>query len=163
MKIIGGWPGSAPEIALVELAIAEYAGKMPSGQGYSITAKQRQAIEHYAMQKAKAFYEEQGYRVVDVSTTHSYDLLCKSPDGQELHVEVKGTTSDETQILLTPNEVNHARNYPNVALFILSHIQVDPTDPNKLQGGELLCLDPWNIQEGMLSPLTYAYNPKKSE
>lgn len=163
MKIIGGWPGSAPEIALVELAIAEYAGKMPSGQGYSMNAKQRQAIEHYAMQKAKAFYEEQGYRVVDVSTTHSYDLFCKSPGGQELHVEVKGTTSDGTQILLTPNEVNHARNYPNVALFILSHIQVDPTDPNKLQGGELLCLDPWNIQEGMLSPLTYAYSPKKSE
>lgn len=161
MKIIGGWPGSAPDIATVELAIAECTGKRRSGQGYSVDAKQRQAIEHYAMQKAKTFYEEQGYHVVDVSRTHSYDLLCQSTTGQELHVEVKGTTSDGTQILLTPNEVNHARNYSNVALFILSQIQVNSTDPTQLQGGQFLCLDPWNIQEGTLSPLAYAYNPKK--
>lgn len=160
MKSIGGWPASAPEIAPVALAIAECAGKMPSGQGYAVDAKQRQTIERYAVQRAKAFYEEQRYHVVDVSTTHAYDLRCKSPGGQELHVEVKGTTSDGAHILLTPNEVNHARNYPNVALFILSRIQIDPADPNNLQGGDLLCLDPWNIQEGTLSPLAYTYSPK---
>ncbi len=161
MQFLGGWPASAPEIAPVASIIAESAGKISSRQGYAINAKQRRAIEQYAMQRAKAFYEEQGYHVDDVSETHSYDLLCQSANRRELHVEVKGTTSDGTQILLTPNEVKHAQVYPNVALFILSHIQVDPTNPEKLHGGEYRCLDPWNIQEGTLSSLAYSYNLKK--
>src|SRR5437879_6402374 len=92
------------EIASVERAITAYAGKRRSGQGYILDADPRRAIEQYAMEHAKAFYEEQRWSVVNVSVTHSYDLLCTSATGKELHVEVKGTTSDGTQILLTANE-----------------------------------------------------------
>jgi predicted RNA-binding protein with PUA-like domain len=161
MNIIGGWPESAPEVAAMKVASAEYAGKRYAGQGYMMNAQQRRAIEQYAMQKARAFYEEQGYTVTDVSATRSFDLICKFANRPELHVEVKGTTSDGTQILLTPNEVAHAQSYPYVALFLVSHIQVDPTDPTHHYGGTILCLDPWNIQEKLLTPVSFVYDLQK--
>ncbi len=89
MKAVGGWPERNPEIEDAELSIAEYAGKRHSGQAYSTNPDIRRAIELYAMQKAIAFYEEQGWRVSDVSLTHSYDLLCTSKTGEKLHIEVK--------------------------------------------------------------------------
>lgn len=163
MEAVGGWPGKNPEVEEAERIIEEYAGRRRPGQGFSTNPDLRRAIELYAMQKAKAFYEEQGWKVFDVSTTHSYDLLCKADDKEELHVEVKGTTSDGTQILLTANEVRHARDhYPKVALFILSRIQVDPTSIEKLQAGEIQILEPWSIDEGILSPLAFTYDlPEK--
>ncbi|WP_236600825.1 DUF3883 domain-containing protein [Ktedonobacter sp. SOSP1-85] len=162
MELVGGWPGSTPEIASVERVITEYAGKRRSGQGYVLDANLRRAIELYAMEHAKAFYEKQGWSVSDVSATHSYDLLCTSATGKELHVEVKGTTSEGTQILLTANEVMHAQKfYPDVALFIFSRIQVDSTSPAKLSGGDIQCLEPWNIGEGTLSPLAFSYRKGK--
>lgn len=161
MDIVGGWPGSPPEIASAEWAIAQYAGKRRSGQGFVADAERRGVIELYAMQKAKAFYEEKGWSVSDVSSTHPYDLLCCSATGQELHVEVKGTTSEGTQIFLTANEVKHAQAvYPHAALFILSHIDIDPTIPDLPQGGKIHCFDPWDIREGTLSPLAFAYTPE---
>lgn len=126
MELVGGWPTRNPQVEDAELAIAEFAGKNRSGQGFSTNAYARKAIEQYAMQKAKTYYEEQGWKVSDVSATHSYDLLYKRDTGDELHVEVKGTTSDSSQILLTANEVRHAQNfYPQVALFVLSNTQID--------------------------------------
>lgn len=110
------------------------------------------------MKQAKAFYEKQGWNVSDVSATHSYDLYCTSATGEELHVEVKGTTSDGTHILLTANEVAHARSfYPNVALFIVTHIEFDLTGSDICKGGNIQQREPWNIDEGTLSPLAFAY------
>jgi hypothetical protein len=155
---VGDWPGKNPEVEETERIIEEYSGKKRPGQGFSINPDLRRAIELYAMQKAKAFYEEQGWIVTDVSLTDSYDLLCKADDKEELHVEVKGTTSDGTKLLLTANEVRHARDhYPKVALFILSRIQVDPASMEKPQAGEIQILEPWNIDEDALTPLAFTY------
>lgn len=164
MKVVGGWPGKNPELEDAERVIDEYAGKKRSGQRFSTNTDMRRTIEQYAMQKAKSFFEDRGWKVFDVSTTHSYDLLCKADDREELHVEVKGTTSDGTQILLTANEVRHARNnYPKVALFIVSRIQVDPQPIEKSQTDEIQILEPWDINEGTLSPLAFSYNlPEKN-
>ena len=41
------------------------------------------------------------------------------------HVEVKGTTTDGAEVILTPNEVRHARENPCTALFVLSNITVE--------------------------------------
>jgi Domain of unknown function (DUF3883)/EVE domain len=162
MEAVGGWPERNPEIEDAELSIAEYAGKSHLGQGYSTNPDIRRAIELYAMQKATAFYEEQGWIVSDVSLTHSYDLLCISITGEELHIEVKGTTSDGAQILLTANEVKHAQNcYPKVALFILSNIKVDPKSIDKPQGGEIQRLEPWKVDDGTLSALAFSYTLPK--
>lgn len=156
MQLIGGWP--APEIEDTELAIANFLGRSSSSQGFLIEATVRRAIEQYAMREATAYYEGQGWTVTDVSSMYPYDLLCKSDSGKILHVEVKGTTSDGSQIILTPNEVEHARNYyPRVALFVLAHIQVDQASMDCPRGGEKHVLDPWNVDEGTQSPLAFKY------
>jgi hypothetical protein len=162
LEAVGGWPIRNSEIEDAELIIAEYAGKRRSGQGYSTNPDVRRATELYAMQKATAFYEEQGWIVSDVSSTQSYDLLCQTDTGEELHVEVKGTTSDGTKIFLTANEVKHAQNhYPRVALFILSNIQVDLNSIDKPQGGEIQRLEPWKVDDGTLSALAFSYTLAK--
>lgn len=156
MQVIGGWP--APEIEDAELAIANVAGHSSSRQGFFMDVKVRLAIEQYAMQKAMAYYEEQGWTVKDVSARYPYDLLCESESGKILHVEVKGTTSDGSQIILTRNEVEHARNYyPGVALFVLAHIQVGQSEADRPRGGVKHIIDPWNVDEGTQSPLAFMY------
>lgn len=165
MEAIGSWPDKPPELENAELVLAELVGKNQSGQGFRMGVAERHAIEHHAMEAAKNYYEERGWSVTDVSATCSYDLVCKRNNGEELHVEVKGTTSDGKQILLTRNEVIHAQNYyPRVALFVLAHIQIDQTSTGKPQasGGKIQLLDPWNVDEKMLSSLAYAYRiPEK--
>jgi hypothetical protein len=164
LQEVGGWP--APEIEDAELAIAELAGKNRSGQGFRMDVAARQAIEQHAMQAAKIYFEEQGWAVTDVSATCSYDLVCKRNNGEELHVEVKGTTSDGQQILLTRNEVEHARyRYPHVALFVLANIKIEKTSTGGIRpgDGERHLLEPWNVDDGMLTPLAYAYKIKMSE
>lgn len=155
MQVIGGWP--APEIEDAELAVADIAGKSTSGQGFRIDVTIRRAIEQYAMQEAIAYYEEQGWTVKNVSDRYPYDLLCES-HGEILHVEVKGTTSDGSQVILTRNEVEHARNYyPGVALFVLAQIQIEQGSTKDPRGGVKHILDPWNVDEGTRSPLAFMY------
>lgn len=83
------------------------------------------------------------------------------PVGQSLPA-VKGTTSDGTQILLTRNEVAHAkRHYPRVALFILANVQIETSDSAvyEASGGQVSIHEPWCIEESALVPLAYAYTP----
>jgi hypothetical protein len=64
----------------------------------------------------------------DGSRHESYDLRSTEPGHSELLVELRGTTGEALIVLLTPNEVEHARReYPDVALFVLNQIQVELT------------------------------------
>ena len=68
------------------------------------------------MNEALLHYSKLG-KVTDTSRTESFDYVVDI-DGATWHVEVKGTTGDPQEILLTPNEVHHAKDYPHVALFV---------------------------------------------
>jgi hypothetical protein len=106
------------EVDEVREQIEEAAGKRKrrTGQGFRVSPELRKKIEDYAMKKAQEHYISHGWTVQDVSKPESYDLHCVKGN-QELRVEVKGTTSDGREVLLTPNEVSHAREaYPQVAL-----------------------------------------------
>ena len=107
---------------------------------------------------ASAHFEKLGYRVDDVGAEESYDLRCRMKN-VELHVEVKGTTTFGTNIVLTPNEVAHARENAHVALFVYSNIAlgIDGGAP-KCTGGEANIIDPWRIDgNGELRPIGYTY------
>jgi hypothetical protein len=65
-----------------------------------------------------------GYHVEDVGATESYDLDC-SKEKDELHVEVKGTTTDGLAVLLTPNEVARNEQQPCRSLSVREHLGHD--------------------------------------
>jgi len=97
--------------------------------------------------------------VENVSRKESYDLLCW-PNGQQVHVEVKGTTTDGESVLLSPNEVQHARKCPHVALFVVSNIGVTRDEEGALDvtGGKVFLLDPWEIDAGELRATGYVHS-----
>lgn len=76
-----------------------------------------------------------------------------------LHVEVKGTTSPGERVLLTRNEVRHAKETDAaVALFLLAGITVSKHGENPVSsGGSQIVLDPWHIDDGTLEPLAFDY------
>jgi hypothetical protein len=145
------------EITSARNALAELAGERSEGQGYESFAPRRKAIEDHAMSKAIQYYTRQGWTVTNVSARRSYDLRC-TRGRQRLHVEVKGTTSDGVAVLLTRNEVEHARGaYPHVALFVVAQIRVARGNPPQASGGRVFRQEPWDIEQGQLAPLAFEY------
>jgi Protein NO VEIN, C-terminal len=103
-------------------------------------------------------HEDQGYNCEDRSKTCPYDLRCSK--GQEvLHVEVKGTQTDGGEVFLTPGEVQFARSHKGqMALFVLHSIQVAEGDDGfVLSGGERPLIQPWDVDQGTLVPVSFKY------
>jgi hypothetical protein len=136
-------------VSLVEESIAS-----SKGQGFARTAEQRRLLEDHSMTVAKRHFAKLGFEVEDVSQTRPFDLLCRRGRAS-LHVEVKGTTTAGSAVMLTTNEVKHARNPNNkCALFILHSIRLGKS---KATGGKPLLLNPWKIQAAHLSPISFFY------
>jgi hypothetical protein len=118
----------------------------------------RKTIELHAMRLAIDHFEAESWSVMDVSQYAPYDLAC-SKKTRALHVEVKGTTSSGRSVLLTPNEVHHARTtVAELALFVVANIQV-AQDAAQLQatGGDVQLIMPWTIVEQSLRAVGYEY------
>jgi hypothetical protein len=141
-------------------AVIDAAGKIArrgGGQGFQHDQVVKVAVEAHAMNAATEFYLED-WDVEDVHGTESYDLICRS-HGEVKHVEVKGTTTDGSEVILTPNEIRHAREYSSTALFILSNITIERADDGTVTaaGGDRNLFDPWPIDDGTLTPLGFRY------
>ncbi|MCP1850279.1 MULTISPECIES: protein NO VEIN domain-containing protein [unclassified Bradyrhizobium] len=147
---------TAPESIIedeVEAAAEESLARI-SGQGFARTAAQRKAIEDHSMAVAKRYFRRKDYQVEDVSTNRSYDLACRK-GSRVLHVEVKGTTTAGEQIVLTANEVRHAKNPRNhCVLFVLHGITLHG---RKASGGTIALQHPWKPADGRLKPITFVY------
>jgi hypothetical protein len=77
-----------------------------------------------------------------------YDLELTRPDGDQLTVEVKGTTSDGVQLALTEGEVRHHRDaYPHNALLIVRRIELRRGARPKATGGE-----PYTVPPSIYAP-----------
>ena len=80
---------------------------------------------------------------------------------------MKGTTTDGAEVILTRNEVRHAREYPYTALFVVSNITVERAEDGTVTatGGNQHCYDPWRLGDGTLTPLGFRYQvaPTKTE
>ena len=143
-----------------EEAVKDAAGKVArrgGGQGFQLDQEVKVAVEALAMNMATEFYSK-AWDVQDVHGTESYDLICRR--GAEVkHIEVKGTTTDGTEVILTPNEVRHARENPCTALFVLSNITVERAEDGTVTatGGKHHRYDPWRLDDGTLTPLGFRY------
>jgi len=157
LAVAGGWPDTPPEAQTAEALVG---GRGRSGgQGFSRDVRARQAIERQAMDLATRHYRERDWGTKDVSGREPYDLHCRR-GADVLRVEVKGTTSDGAQVFLTRNEVEHAREHrTRVALCIVANIRLQVAASGELEatGGDVRIIEPWNVDEGQLAPLSYSY------
>lgn len=126
------------------------------GQGRQLDSETRKAIELAAEDVVIAHYEKFQWKVERVGHLKlGFDLLCTKGD-EEFHVEVKGTTGLGHEVILTPNEVEHAKSYPSVALGIVHGIRISE-EKNVENHGELTLLDPWLLDESRLIPSEFVY------
>ena len=136
-----------------------------SGQGFGLSQKERRSVELRAMQVARAFYEDDGWVVVDKSSSQPFDLLATKGDTKRF-VEVKGTTGEGQSVILTHGEVNHVRsNGRNSALVIVSGIVLEENNGEwQALGGSITSFkDPWILNEINLSATQYRYEIKKEK
>ena len=141
-------------------AVKDAAGKVARpgrGQGFQLDQDVKVAVEALAMNTATEFYSlDMGRRGCPWHGKLRPDL----PPGDEVkHVEVKGTTTDGAEVILTPNEVRHAREHPCTALFVLSNITVERAEDGTVTatGGKQHLYDPWHLDDGTLTPLGFRY------
>ena len=93
-------------------------------------------------------------QVENVSKRRPYDLEC-TKGKRQLHVEVKGTTTDGDAIVLTNNEVEHACNpRHSCVLFVLHSIALKD---GKASGGTQRIWRPWQLDRTHLKVVTYTY------
>lgn len=130
-------------------------------QGFGLTAVEKRAVERHAQQMAEEHFIALGFEVEDVSATDCYDLRCTN-GSSEVRVEVKGTTGLGQAVILTRNEVAHAREQgPRMALAITSGIRLEKREGDVLaKGGNLRVIRPWAIDEGTLDATQFEYRPK---
>jgi uncharacterized protein DUF3883 len=152
--------GPASAVEQVEEAVEDAAGKAARrerGQGFQLDQDVKVAVEAHAMNMATEFYA-QAWDVADVHGKESYDLICRR-GGEVRHVEVKGTTTDGAEVILTPNEVKHARENKGTALFVLSNVQIERAEDGTVtaSGGIRHLYDPWHLDDGRLTPLGFRY------
>jgi hypothetical protein len=106
------------------------------------------------MRVAAEHYVREGWSCTNRSASEPYDLHLSRGGHSDLRVEVKGTRSAGSIVLLTRNEVCHApEHYPNVALFVVHSVdvQVGPDGRPVVSGGRTLFTrsgmsgkEPWN-------------------
>ncbi|MGH2638147.1 MAG: DUF3883 domain-containing protein [Rhabdochlamydiaceae bacterium] len=130
--------------------------EIDQGAGFQSNPKIRRAIEDYAMEWAKKRLIELGYELEDTHKNKPYDFLGNKSENS-LYIEVKGMQSNGTEITLTPNEVRHAENHENSALFIVHSVVVQGEKNPVISGGEELFINPWDISKGTLRPRGYIF------
>lgn len=122
----------------------------------------RKAIENRAMDVVRQYYEsnDEWAECQDVSAFKPYDFLCRRKEGGgEVHVEVKGTTTVGSHVILTRNEVSHVREFSHTILAVISGIEVEATDEGLVAtGGTLRIFDPWILDESALTATEYVYS-----
>jgi hypothetical protein len=153
-----GFNVQSPEVQEAAEVVSELAGRTTRDQGFQQSPAVRIAVEQRAMDLAIQHYQSKGWNVdPSVARSNCFDLLCRR-GGDVLHVEVKGTQGDGREVLLTPNEVDHARReFPWAALVVVSNIAVTDQGRPLATGGDLMVFEPWKIDDGQLRPIGFTY------
>lgn len=152
-----GWR-EPPEVDDALTSVEEAAGRDLRRHRRRLTAAERTAIESLAVNRATEYFEADGWRVQNVGARASYDLRGNKGDAR-LHVEVKGTTSHGERIVLTRNELAHARGTEaTLALFVLVDVTLSLTaDGPVATGGKPIVFLPWVLEDSDLEPVGYEY------
>ena len=131
----------------------------PDGQGFGLSAAQRKVVEMRAMQVARQIYEQEGWMVVDKSLSQPFDLLATKRNERRF-IEVKGTTGNGDSVILTRNELKHARdNHLESVLIVVSGIIIGEAEGIwNANGGETkVHFFPWVILDSKLEATEFRY------
>lgn len=80
-------------------------------QGLQMGADVRRAIENAAQDRLMGYYRDRGWIVTDTRQNHPYDAVAVR-DTERIYLEAKGTQSRGDSVIVTRNEVSHARQHP---------------------------------------------------
>lgn len=156
-------PGDSPEVADATDAAEVVADPRKHRGGFAprLTSAQRKAIELQAVEVTVSHLcsPAMGYSVKDVGDKKSYDLHA-TKDGEIVYVEVKGTTAQGSDIVLTYREVAlHQDKYPRNALAVVHGIELSgPPSKPIATGGTLVLRMPWKLDTNQLTPIAYKYS-----
>jgi hypothetical protein len=128
-----------------------------SGQGFQSNIELKKLVEKYSMNKCKKHFSSKGYKIEDVSLTKPYDFVA-TKDGKEYFIEVKGTQTDGSKIILTKNEVEMSKNKATKMILYLVHSIEMNRKSIKKGSGQVVIIDPWKIDESKLTAVSYTYN-----
>lgn len=153
-------PGEpAPEVADAQTVIGQSASSSRRArQGFRLNTAKKLATEQRAVDVATDHFKKSGFRVRYVGASEPFDLEVKK-GGETLSVEVKGTTSAGSEVILTRGEVEHHwQIHPHNALAIVHSIELDRSGSQpRAIGGQLKVQSPWQIEELHLTPLAFKY------
>lgn len=126
------------------------------GRGFIINKDDRKLIENYAMNKAMRYF---GRRATNVSKTESYDIHMNMGDHQ-CFIEVKGTQTDGTEVILTKNEVALLKRVlkrgHDTVLFVMHSILLKGRgNKRRASGGKQRIIRPFDVDRVRLVPLSY--------
>ncbi|MBT2565905.1 DUF3883 domain-containing protein [Arthrobacter sp. ISL-85] len=144
--------GADPEVdGLMDADLPE-AWDLPGavGQGLQMDAVVRKAIENAAQNRLMRYYRDFGWTVTDTRHNRPYDAVAVRGD-ERIYLEAKGTQIRGDSVIVTRNEVNHARQHPGLCMMgVWSGMRMTEgvVDP---EAGVFRVL-PFNPDDGQLLP-----------
>jgi hypothetical protein len=86
------------------------------GQGLQMDPEVRKAIEDAAQDRLMNHYRDLGWTVTDTRQNRPYDAVADNGT-ERIYLEAKGTQSQGDSVIVTPNEVQHARRHPGACVM----------------------------------------------
>ena len=120
----------------------------------------RRAIERHAVDWTLHYFESEGYEVDDVGNTESYDVYALNDVGDELHIEVKGSSSSSIAVELTDGEVNHwSEEYERVLVVVDEISWTKSSEGINTAGGRPRVWRNWELEttDSSLIPIRFRY------
>lgn len=157
-QLIRTIPGLDEQIILLtQEPVSNYQAQIDSGKNnqWDQDPQRRKAVEKYAEELAISHFEQKGYELLD-RPGKPYDLQLVR-NGEELHVEVKGSSTFINTVTLTRNEVIHAEE-EKTSLYVVDDITVDITESGyECSAGRERHWNSWTPNHAALTPLEFAY------
>ncbi|NSX37628.1 hypothetical protein HTS88_14645 [Pseudarthrobacter oxydans] len=124
-----------------------------SGYGRQTDPERRKAVERYSVGQVIEHYQSLGFATTDVGATEAWDVTATLGE-VEVHIEVKGSTTDRLAIDITEGEVRHAEGQPTM-LIVIDQIQMDSS--LNCSGGRWRHWSNWVPDRAALVPTAYRH------